>query len=192
MNAVRGMSQYRTLDPGTYIYPGYPSLYSKLPLLEGLSLHKFGEIYGKDYWKDPFLFYFVSRLMTAVQGALLSVVAWFIGRKYKKIDFSWPAAVLFTFYPPFVLHSHYVTVDIPLTLFVMVVLLFCLNYLSSNKRFWLVMACVFVSIAALEKYPGFCLLESSWQPSGSERSTIANKRSPWTGAFSSKRLANAF
>lgn len=154
MNAVRGMSQYRTLDPGTYIYPGYPSLYSKLPLLEGLSLHKFGEIYGKDYWKDPFLFYFVSRLMTAVQGALLSVVAWFIGRKYKKIDFSWPAAVLFTFYPPFVLHSHYVTVDIPLTLFVMVVLLFCLNYLSSNKRFWLVMACVFVSIATLEKYPG--------------------------------------
>ena len=88
--------------------------------------------------------------MTAVQGALLSVVAWFIGRKYKKIDFSWPAAVLFTFYPPFVLHSHYVTVDIPLTLFVMVVLLFCLNYLSSNKRFWLVMACVFVSIATLE------------------------------------------
>ena len=46
------------------------------------------------------------------------------------------------------------THDIPLTLYVMLVLLFCLNYLSSKKNLWLVLACVMVSIAALEKYPG--------------------------------------
>lgn len=154
MNAVRDISLYRTLDPGTYVYPAFPSFYSKFLFINTLSVIRFGGNYGWLCRQDPFFFYYASRLMTAVQGALLSVVAWFIGRKYKKIDFSWLAAVLFTFYPPFVLHSHYVTVDIPLTLFVMVVLLFCLNYLSSNKRFWLVMACVFVAIAAMEKYPG--------------------------------------
>ncbi len=112
-----------------------------------------GELWAL-YWREPFFYYYVSRLMTAVQGALLPVVAWFIGRKYKKVNFSWPAAVLFAFYPPFVLHSHYVTVDIPLTLYVMLVLLFSLNYLSTDKKHWLVLACLMVSVAAMEKYPG--------------------------------------
>lgn len=154
MNAVRDMSFNQTLDPGTYVYPAFPSFYSKFLFLNIFSFLKFGGNYGWFYWRDPFFFYFASRLMTAIQGALLPVVAWFIGRKFKQIDFSWPAAVLFIFYPPFVLHSHYVTVDIPLTLYVMLVLLFCLNYLSSRKTVWLVMACVMVSIAAMEKYPG--------------------------------------
>ena len=154
MNAVRDMSFNHTLDPGTYVYPAFPSLYTKFLFLNILSLNKFGANYGWFYWRDPFFFYFASRLMTAVQGAFIPVVAWFIARKFKKINFSWPAAVLFIFYPPFVLHSHYVTVDIPLTLYAMLVLLFCLNYLSSNKNWWLILACVMVSIAAMEKYPG--------------------------------------
>jgi len=154
MGTLRGMSADHTLNTGTYIYPAFPSLYSKLFIIDRLSLHEFGENYGLLYWREPFFYYYVSRLMTAVQGALLPVVAWFIGRKYKKVNFSWPAAVLFAFYPPFVLHSHYVTVDIPLTLYTMLVLLFSLNYLSSDKKHWLVLACLMVSVAAMEKYPG--------------------------------------
>lgn len=154
MNAVREMSLSRTSDPGTYVYPAYPSFYSRFLLAQNLSLRKFGGDYGHFYWRDPYLFIFSSRLLTAIQGALLPVIAWFIGRKFKGFNFALPAAALFIFYPPFVLHSHYVTVDIPLTLYVMVVLLFCLNYLSSNKNMWLVLACVFVAVAALEKYPG--------------------------------------
>lgn len=92
--------------------------------------------------------------MTAIQGALIPVVAWFIGRKIKTINFSWSAAVLFTFYPVYVLHSHYITVDIPLTLFTLLVILFSLNYLESGKNFWLILACLMVSVATMEKYPG--------------------------------------
>lgn len=159
MNALRDMSFNNTLDPGTYVYPAFPSFYSKFLFINMLSFKKFGGNYGWFYWRDPFFFYSASRLMTAIQGALIPVVAWFVGRKFKQINFSWPAAVLLIFYPPFVLHSHYVTVDIPLTLYVMLVLLFCLNYLSSNKNFWLVMACVMVSISAMEKYPGILSFE---------------------------------
>lgn len=154
MGTLRGMSADHTLNTGTYIYPAFPSLYSKLFIIDRLSLHEFGENYGFLYWREPFFYYYVSRLMTAVQGALLPVIAWFIGRKYKKVNFSWPAAVLFAFYSPFVLHSHYVTVDIPLTLYVMLVLLFSLNYLSTDKKHWLVLASLMVSVAAMEKYPG--------------------------------------
>ena len=154
MGTLRGMSADHTLNTGTYIYPAFPSLYVKLFVLNRLSFQKFGEVYGQVFWQDPFFFYYFSRLITAVYGALLPVVAWFIGRKYKKIDFSWLAAILFTFYPPFVLHSHYISVDIPLTLYVMLVLLFGLNYLSSDKKHWLVLASLMVSVAAMEKYPG--------------------------------------
>jgi len=154
MGPLIRMSLNHTLDPSTYIYPALPSFYSKHFVMKLLSQMEFGKPYSAVYWMDPFLFFFVSRLMTAIQGALLPVVAWFIGRKFKQVNFSWIAAVLFTFYPPFVLHSHYVTVDIPLTLYVMLVLLFSLNYISSKKNLWLVLACAMVSIAALEKYPG--------------------------------------
>ena len=154
MGTLRYMSAAKGLNPGTYIYPAFPSLYSRYFVINGLSIYKLGGDYALFYGQALFSFYYVSRLMTAVQGALLAVVAWFIGRSYKKFDFSWPAAVLFTFYPPFVLHSHYVTVDIPLTLYVMLVLLFSLNYLSSDKKHWLVLASLMVSVAAMEKYPG--------------------------------------
>ncbi len=151
---LRNMSINHTLDPGIYVYPAYPSFYSRFFVLNLLSKLKFGMNYGLVYWQDPYYFFFASRLITAVQGALLPVIAWFVGRKFKQVNFSWAAAFLFTFYPPFVLHSHYITVDIPLTLYIMLVLLFSLNYLSSKKNVWLVLASVMVSVATLEKYPG--------------------------------------
>ena len=125
MNRLRNMSVEHSLDPRSYPYPAFPSYYSKFIVLNALSKLRFGMNYGLGYWQDPLYFYTVSRLMTAVQGALLPVVAWFIGRKFKQSSFSWVAAVLFTFYPVFVLHSHYVTVDIPLTL------LSCLYFFSA-------------------------------------------------------------
>lgn len=154
MHRLREMSVNHSLNPGSYPYPAFPSYYSKFIVLNLISKIKFEMNYGLAFFLDPHFFFFVSRLMTAILGALLPVVVWFIGLKFKQVNFSLMAAVLFTFYPPFVLHSHYVTVDIPLTLYVMLVLLFCLNYLSSKKSIWLVLACVMVSIAALEKYPG--------------------------------------
>ena len=162
MNRLKGMSVNHSLDPLSYPYPAFPSYYSKFIVLNALSKLRFGVNYGLGYWNDPHFFYTASRLMTAVHGALLPVVAWFIGRKFKQSNFSWVAAVLFTFYPVFVLHSHYVTVDIPLTLFVMLVLLFCLNYLSTKRNDWLILASVMVAISGLEKYPGILSVGIVW------------------------------
>lgn len=162
MNGLRGMSVNHSLDPGFYPYPALPSYYSKFFVFNALSMLRFGKNYGVGYWQDPHFFYTVSRLMTAVQGALIPVIAWFIGRKFKQINFSWLAAVLFTFYPMFILHSHYVTVDIPLTLFTMLVILFCLNYLLEGRNFWLILASVMVAFSGLEKYPGILSVGIVW------------------------------
>ena len=94
INNVRGMSVTKTLDPGTYLYPGFVSFYTKLFVLELLSWLKFGANYGLVYWKDLYTYYVVARLLTAIQGALIPVVAWMIGRKFKNLNFSWFAAIL--------------------------------------------------------------------------------------------------
>lgn len=154
MSPLREMSSEHTLDPGTYIYPAVPSYYSNFFLLNALSFLKFGMNYGWVYWQDPFFFFTAARWMTAIQGALIPVIAFLIGKKFKNNPFAFASALLFTFYPPFVLHSHYVTVDIPLTLYIMLVLLFAINYLTSDKKFWLTLASVMATIATLEKYPG--------------------------------------
>jgi len=142
------------LDSGKYGYPSFPSFYSKYLFLNLISDLKFGTNYGVAYSQDVNFFYYYTRLLTAIQGALIPVVAWLIGKQFKKFDFSLPAAFLFTFYPPFIVHSHYITVDIPLTLYLMFVLFFCLIYLRTGKLLWLILGCLFVSIAAMEKYPG--------------------------------------
>ena len=154
MSPLIQMSAKQTLDPGTYVYPAFPSFYTNYFLINGLSHLKFGVDYSSVYWKDPFLFFTAARWMTAIQGALIPVVAFLIGKKLKNLPFAFASALLFTFYPPYVLHSHYITVDIPLTLYIMLILLFTMNYLRTDKKFWLTLASVMATIATLEKYPG--------------------------------------
>lgn len=154
MSPLREMSVEHTLDPGTYVYPAFPSFYSNLFVMNILSLLKFRMNYGWGHWQNPYFFFTAARLMTALQGALIPVVAFLVGKKFKNLPFAFVSALLFTFYPPYVLHSHYVTVDIPLTLYILLVLLFSMNYLSTKKDFWLTFASVMASIATLEKYPG--------------------------------------
>lgn len=191
VSPLRSMSLNHTLDPGTYVYPAYPSFYSKVFVMNILSQIKFGENYGWIYWQDPYFFYTVSRWMTAIQGALLPVVAWFIGQKFNQINFSWVAAILFIFYPPFVLYSHYVTVDIPLTLYVMLVLLFCLNCLSTNKNIWLILASVMVAIAAMEKYPGILAIGIVMVTIGIRAFTKGEQKPPQGWAFFFRKVASA-
>ena len=154
MSPLIEMSAKQTLDPGTYVYPAFPSFYSNFFLMNILSFLKFGMNYSWVYWQDPFFFFTAARWMTAIQGALIPVIAFLIGKKFKNNPFAFASALLFTFYPPFVLHSHYVTVDIPLTLYILLVLLFTINYLTTDKKFWLILASVMATIATLEKYPG--------------------------------------
>lgn len=148
------MSKNHTLDSGHYNKPTqilYTILFGYLNLLSKLVFHK---NMGWAYEENVLFFYFHARMVAAIFGALIPVLAWRIGKAYEGFDFSLPAAFLMCFYPPYILHSHYIGVDISITFFTLSILLLCLVYLSRKKQVWLILASVMVAINTLEKYPG--------------------------------------
>lgn len=148
------MSRNHTLDSGFYARPNqflYTTLFGYLNLLSKILFHK---NFGWAYTEDPLFFYFHARLLVAVFGAMVPVLAWKIGKLFKGVDFSIAAALLTCFYPPFIVHSHYITGDILNTALSLAVILFCLIYLQKKKWVWIVLACITVALNTVEKYPG--------------------------------------
>lgn len=154
MNPLIEMSRRHTLDSGKYNKPNqvlYTLLFGVLNLLSKLVFHK---NFGWAYDENPLFFYFYARLSVAFIGALVPVISWKIGKLIKGIDFSIPAAFLTCFYPPFIIHSHYLSSDIINTFFSFAVLMFCLLFLAENKKVWLYLACICAALNTMEKYPG--------------------------------------
>lgn len=148
------MSRNHTLDSGFYARPNqflYSTLFGYLNLLSKILFNK---NFGWAYAEDPLFFYFHARLLVAVFGATVPVLAWKIGKLFKTVDFSLPAAFLTGFFPPFIAHSHYITGDILNTALSLAIILFCLLYLQKRKLIWLILACITVALNTVEKYPG--------------------------------------
>lgn len=148
------MSKNKTLDSGHYNRPNqvlYTILFTYLNMISKLLFHK---NFGWAYIENPLFFYFQARLILAIIGSIIPVLAWKIGKSVKWIDFSLPAAILTCFYPPFVAHSHVITGDILITIFTLAIILFCLIYLKKEKRIWLILASICVALNTVEKYPG--------------------------------------
>lgn len=106
---------------------------------------------------NNFTFTVVSRLIVAVLGSLIPLLAYFIGKEFEP-DFSKLAAILFAFFPSFVLHSHYATPDIPLTLWLMAVMLFSIRYAKGQKEHNIWLAVFFCAMSTADKYPGIITL----------------------------------
>jgi len=154
INPLIAMSRNHTLDSGHYNRPNqvlYTILFGYLNALSKLFFHK---NFGWAYAENPLFFYYHARLVVAILGAFIPAIAWKIGKLIKGVDFSVPAAILTCFYPPFIIHSHYITGDILNTLLSLLIILFCLLYLQKQKKAWLILACVGVALNTLEKYPG--------------------------------------
>ena len=148
------MSRNHTLDSGFYARPNqflYSALFGYLNLLSKILFHK---NFGWAYSEDPLFFYFHARLLVAVLGATVPVLAWKIGKLFKAVDFSLAAAFLTCFFPSFIVNSHYITGDILNTVFSLVVILLCLIYLQKKQKKWLIFACIAVALNTVEKYPG--------------------------------------
>ena len=154
MDPLVTMSKGRTLDSGHYNKPTqilYTALFFWLNFLSKLKFH---QNMGWAYPQNPLFFYYHARLLMAFVGSLVPVAAWKIGKSFRGIDFSLPAAFLTCFYPPYVIHSHYIGVDVSTTLFTLIIILLCLSYLKTDKPLWLILASAMVAVNVLEKYPG--------------------------------------
>lgn len=147
------MTRDHTLDPGNYQRPNQITQMLNLVILNIVSLLKTGQDISISLPLDRFGFYVTARFLTAILGALIPLVAYKIGKE-SSLDYAIPAALLFAFFPSYVVHSHFVTPDIPITLFTLLVILFALRYVRTLNAKYLYLAVFMAAVNTAEKYPG--------------------------------------
>ena len=105
------------------------------------------------YYQNEFAIFVAARVVTAILGALIPLAAFFIGKQFKP-DFSVAAGLIFCFFPSYVKHSHYVTPDISITLWTLLVTLFAICYAQGKGKIFLWLAILFTAVNTADKYPG--------------------------------------
>lgn len=153
MTHVATMTEDQTLDSNFYARPDQILYLVYYPLLNLISYVRFGQNFAYGYSVAAYPLTFCARILIALLGSLLPIAAYMIGREYSK-KAALAAGMLFAFFPLFVKHSHYVSPDVLITLFTLLILLFVLYYLRTEKIKWLYLATIFASINTVEKYTG--------------------------------------
>jgi hypothetical protein len=110
------------------------------------------------YFQDPTPFYLAGRLTVAVMGALTCWVVFCIGRRLYNVWVGLGVALIGATTHYHALWSHYINVDIGLTLALWTSVLAYLKYESSYQRRWLLAAGAFGGIAIAFKLTGAIVL----------------------------------
>lgn len=158
IDQVVRMTSTGSLDTVNYIRPDQFLYFSNYVILNLISYAKYGQNLAYGITQDRFFFYSIGRHWVALLGALVIPVSWQIGKKFKKMDFSLAAALVFCFFPLFTKHSRFIAPDMPITLFTLLVLYFSMQYFYTGKKLHLVIAIFFAAINTIEKYPGILSL----------------------------------
>lgn len=157
LDPVYYMTKNKTLNSNTYNRPDQILLTINFIYLNVASYIQFGKSMANTYMENKLFFYYFGRLLICFLGSIIPIIAYKIGKEFK-LNFAIPAALLFAFFPSYVIHSHYIAPDIPITLLSLLVILFTVKYLNTQKLFYLYIATIIVAINTAEKYPGILSL----------------------------------
>ncbi len=147
------MAAKNSLDPIDFERPNHTSIYLS-SILYGIASHAiFHAPLEATYPEHEQFYHWISRVAEALLGVACIYLAFLIGLEWSP-RLGIISALLFTFFPQFVLHSHYATPDISLTFTILGVLLFSLRYLYVPTLGNLFYATFFAALATVEKYPG--------------------------------------
>ncbi len=108
--------------------------------------------------RDPSIFYIVGRVTTGVIGTIAVYLLCRIGTRIHSSRVGLIAAALMAVNVLQVVHSHYITVDIPLTCLCLAGLLFIVRVDESGSRADYIGACLFAALATITKLPGVLLV----------------------------------
>ncbi len=139
--------------PHLYIYLNYFlfMIFAKFrDLLPYLGLKS----YFLGFWDDRTIFYLISRLFSAILGALTIIPIYLTSRRFYGKEIGLLSALLFSVVPFHVMHSHYALIDVPMVFWVSWALYFSSSviYFSNVKNY--VFGGLFVGLAASTKYNG--------------------------------------
>ena len=150
-----------SLNPGWF---GYGSFYIYVLLVKDLILYGsanliYGEALDGDFHdfleKFTYLRFIVGRMLTAVLGGITVPVVYKVALGLGAAPFSsLVAAALMLLFPLHILHSHYATVDVPLTLAMLLSALFALKTLDSERVLEFLLSGLLAGIATSIKYSG--------------------------------------
>lgn len=151
---VYRMTKLHTLNPANFNRPDQILYYLNFIYLNIVSFIAYGKSFYSAYDEHILNFYFHGRLLISIIGSFIPVIAYKIGKEFKS-TFALPAGMVFALFPLYIKHSLYITPDVPITLFSLIVIYFSLRYLNSNAEKYLIFATIFSAINTAEKYPGF-------------------------------------
>ena len=123
-----------SLNPGHF---DWPHLYIYLNYFLFMIFAKFRDLlpylglksYFLGFWDDRTIFYLLSRLFSAVLGALTIIPIYLTSRRFYGKEIGLLSALLFSVVPFHVMHSHYALIDVPMVFWVSWAL-----YFSSSIR----------------------------------------------------------
>jgi Dolichyl-phosphate-mannose-protein mannosyltransferase len=147
------MAERASLDPGEYNHPDHFDIYANALLYHAASHLVLHKPLTETFAEHTLTFYRLSRILVAILGTACIFVAFLIGREYDR-NTGLFAALLVAIFPSYVNHSHYITSDIPLTLFILSVILFVIRYLKGPTQGNLLAASLFAALSLSVKYPG--------------------------------------
>lgn len=153
IDPVVRMTQNNTFNPNTFYRPDQILYFLNFIYLNAISFFQTGKNLSFSIQIDQYAYFFYSRILIAIFGSLIPVVAFKIGKESEQ-NFSLPAALIFAFFPAYVFHSHYITPDIPITFFTLLIILLSIRYIKDLNVKYLYLASFFCAVNTAEKYPG--------------------------------------
>jgi len=153
IDSVMKMTKNRTLNSGNFDRPDQILNYLNLLYLNLVSLLSYRKDLSLTYQEHYLDFYFHGRLLTSVLGSFIPIVAYKIGKEFTN-SLAFACAGVFAVFPLYFEHSVYITPDVPITLFTLIVIYFTIRYLKCGKQKFLILATIFSAINTAEKYPG--------------------------------------
>lgn len=147
------MAKRSSLDPNEYSHPDHIDIYANAVLYHAASYIKYGEPLTETFDDHKAFYYLLSRIFVALLGTACIAVAYLIGKEYEE-SMGLIASFVIAIFPSYVGHSHYITSDIPLTLFTLVIILFAIKYLKKPTDKHLIIMSLISALAVSVKYPG--------------------------------------
>ncbi|MCA9307997.1 MAG: glycosyltransferase family 39 protein [Patescibacteria group bacterium] len=123
-------------------------------LLQLLGLQEIFEYIFPYMWRDPLVFYYISRLFNAVLGALTIVPLYLAGSTLFNKRVGLYTAIAFAVIPFHVWVSQYALIDVPMVFWVSWSLYFCARIYTAKQLKDYVLAGLFIGFAASTKYNG--------------------------------------
>ncbi len=142
---------------------GMPSLYLYLLHFSYRVYHAAAELFGAGVMRPPFSpeefpYYVIGRFWSALLGSLTVWLVFLIGTRLYSRRTGLAAAFLLAVVPLHLLHSHYATVDVPVTFLVVLSFFFSAEVLTRKRTVFYVLAGMAAGLAASAKYNGIFAL----------------------------------